>query len=242
MMNYQVETSGAVAIESDAEMNSYIEYNILTQAESQRLQISQIAYSATKRCLDIFIALSALVILSPLMALVYFAIRITDLGPGIFTQTRVGKDGREFRCLKFRSMVTDAERLKQELLEQNKHNDHRSFKLDSDPRITWIGKFIRKTSIDELPQLLNVLCGDMSIVGPRPPVPSEVALYSNYDRQRLAVKPGLTCLWQVSGRGNLPFTEQVRLDIEYIEKQTLLYDMYLIVMTIPAVCLGRGAY
>jgi lipopolysaccharide/colanic/teichoic acid biosynthesis glycosyltransferase len=199
-------------------------------------------YLIAKRVLDLAVTLPVLVLISPLLALVALSIKLWDRGPVFFTQTRVGKDGAEFTCYKFRSMVPHAERLKEELQALSHHADPRTFKIPRDPRITWIGRIIRKTSIDELPQLWNVVVGDMSLVGPRPPVPSEVNLYSDRDRRRLHVQPGITCIWQVSGRGDLPFSEQVRLDLDYIQSRSLLLDLKLLLLTIPAVVTGRGAY
>lgn len=209
---------------------------------TEAAEVSLRGYLVAKRTLDLALTATALLLLSPLMLLTAFLIKIWDRGPVFFVQTRVGKGGREFSCYKFRSMVTDADRLKERLLEQNHHGDNRTFKIRRDPRITWIGRIIRKTSIDELPQLWNVLRGDMSLVGPRPPVPSEVDLYSERDRRRLAVQPGITCIWQVSGRGDLPFSEQVRLDVKYIKTRSFLLDLKLLALTIPAVLSGRGAY
>jgi lipopolysaccharide/colanic/teichoic acid biosynthesis glycosyltransferase len=204
--------------------------------------VSLRGYLIAKRGLDLAIALPLLILLSPLLILVAVTIKVWDRGSVFFTQTRVGKDGKEFTCYKFRSMVPHAEQLKDDLLAQNHHDDPRTFKIPRDPRITWFGRIIRKTSIDELPQLLNVVAGDMSLVGPRPPVPSEVNLYSDRDRRRLHVQPGITCIWQVSGRGDLPFSEQVRLDLEYIQNRSLLLDLKLLLWTLPAVISGRGAY
>ena len=198
---------------------------------------------AVKRLIDIFVAATVLVLLSPLFAVVAVLIRLTDKGPAIFWQKRVGKWGRGFDFPKFRSMVTNAESLKRELLAQNDHESGSiTFKMKRDPRVTWIGRIIRKLSIDELPQLWCVLKGEMSMVGPRPPVPAEVAEYSFEDRRRLDVTPGLTCIWQVSGRGDIPFDQQVRLDVQYIESQSVWLDIRLLFQTIPAVLLGRGAY
>jgi lipopolysaccharide/colanic/teichoic acid biosynthesis glycosyltransferase len=199
-------------------------------------------YLIAKRVLDLAVTLPVLVLISPLLALVALTIKLWDRGPIFFTQTRVGKDGAEFTCYKFRSMVPHAEQLKEELQALSHHADPRTFKIPRDPRITWIGRIIRKTSIDELPQLWNVVVGDMSLVGPRPPVPSEVNLYSDRDHRRLHVQPGITCIWQVSGRGDLPFSEQVRLDLDYIQNRSLLLDLKLLLLTIPAVVTGRGAY
>lgn len=199
------------------------------------------SYLLMKRLMDLSIAMLAIVLLSPLMLVVAAAIKLTDFGPVFFKQVRVGQDGREFLCWKFRSMVMNAEALMQELAEKNQHSDPRTFKMANDPRITAIGRILRRFSIDELPQIFNVLMGDMSIVGPRPPLPREVELYSAEDWRRLEVKPGLTCLWQISGRSRLPFPEQVRLDVQYIERRSLLLDCLIIARTVPAVLGGDGA-
>jgi lipopolysaccharide/colanic/teichoic acid biosynthesis glycosyltransferase len=204
--------------------------------------VSLRGYLIGKRILDLAISVPLAILLLPPLLLVALLIKCWDRGPVFFVQRRVGKGGKEFTCYKFRSMVLDAELLKKKLLERNHHGDNRTFKMACDPRITGIGRILRKTSIDELPQLWNVIKGDMSLVGPRPPVPSEVDLYSERDLLRLAVRPGITCIWQVSGRGDLPFSEQVRLDVEYIRNQSFLLDLKLLLMTIPAVLSGRGAY
>jgi lipopolysaccharide/colanic/teichoic acid biosynthesis glycosyltransferase len=195
-----------------------------------------------KRLLDILGALFFLAALSPLFLIVAVLIKLTDGGPVLFWQTRVGRWGREFPFPKFRSMVVNAEALKDTLLSQNVHKEGVTFKMKKDPRVTWIGGIIRKLSIDELPQLWCVLKGDMSLVGPRPPVPREVAQYSLADRRRLDVTPGLTCIWQVSGRGDIPFPQQVELDVQYIQSQSFWLDIKLLLKTIPAVLLGKGAY
>lgn len=195
-----------------------------------------------KRFIDIVASLTLLVMLIPLFLIVSTLIKLTDGGPVFFWQIRVGRWGREFPFPKFRSMVVNAEKLKDNLLEQNDHGQSVTFKMKSDPRITWIGRIIRKFSIDELPQLICVLNGYMSLVGPRPPLPREVALYTLADRRRLDVIPGLTCIWQVSGRGNIPFHQQVELDVKYIESQSFWFDVKLLLKTIPAVLFGRGAY
>lgn len=195
-----------------------------------------------KRLIDFFAALAGMVVLAPLFLAVALAIKLTDKGPILFWQTRVGQYGREFPFPKFRSMVVNAEALKDQLKELNQHTNEKTFKMKRDPRITWIGRIIRKLSIDELPQLWNVLIGDMSLVGPRPPVPREVALYTLSDRRRLDVIPGLTCIWQVSGRSDIPFDRQVELDVQYIQSQSLWFDVKLLFLTIPAVLLGKGAY
>jgi len=209
----------------------------------RRLFVVAIGGSKTaKRILDVLTAAFLLLLLVPLFIAVALAIKLTDRGSVLFWQTRVGRHGREFKFPKFRSMVANAEALKQELLAFNDHGDGITFKMKRDPRITWIGRIIRRTSIDELPQLWNVLVGQMSLVGPRPPVPKEVLLYSVADRRRLDAVPGLTCIWQVSGRGDIPFPEQVRLDVQYIDNQSFWLDVGLLIQTVPAVLSGKGAY
>ena len=195
-----------------------------------------------KRSLDVLIGTVAMILLSPLMLLVAVLIKLNDGGPVLFTQSRIGRFGVPFKFYKFRSMRTDAPKLKAALMGENLHGSGITFKLKRDPRITWIGRIIRKLSIDELPQLWNVLKGDMSLVGPRPPVPEEVKMYEPNHHLRFSVQPGITCLWQVLGRAKLPFDEQVLLDIEYIRNRTLWLDFRLLVMTVPAVVLCRGAY
>jgi exopolysaccharide biosynthesis polyprenyl glycosylphosphotransferase len=199
-------------------------------------------YELCKRAIDCIGAGLGLIMLSPLFAVMALLIKFESDGPVLFSQNRVGRDGREFRCWKFRSMYRDAEQRKQELLDQNEMVGGVTFKMKQDPRITRVGRFIRKASIDELPQLWNVFAGDMSLVGPRPPVPGEVSLYTAHERQRLAVKPGITCIWQVSGRSDIPFNEQVLMDIEYIRRRSLWLDISLLLRTIPAVLLARGSY
>lgn len=195
-----------------------------------------------KRTLDVVGSACALVALSPLFLVVAVLIKLEDGGPIFFPQVRVGRHGWQFRMFKFRSMRVDAEQRLKELLAQNQHQIGVTFKLKDDPRITRIGRFIRKYSIDELPQFYNVLIGDMSLVGPRPPVPREVALYSLADRRRLAVKPGITCIWQISGRAEIDFPGQVQLDVRYIESRSLREDIKILLKTLPAVLSGNGAY
>jgi len=198
--------------------------------------------NALKRFLDIAVSAAMLILLTPLFLLVAAAIKLTDGGPVFFWQVRVGQWGKEFPFPKFRSMVADAEKLKDQLLRQNDHKSGLTFKMKHDPRVTWIGRIIRKLSIDELPQLWCVFKGELSLVGPRPPVPREVALYTLRDRRRLDAKPGLTCIWQVSGRSEIPFDQQVNLDLKYIESQSLWLDVLLLVKTVPAILSARGAY
>ena len=196
-----------------------------------------------KRALDVLVSGMALLVLAPLFGAVALCIWATDRGPAIFVQKRVGKWGREIDFPKFRSMVVNADELKKKLMEQNQHGEGGvTFKMKRDPRVTWIGRIIRKLSIDEAPQLWSVLKGDMSLVGPRPPTVEEVQQYTLADRRRLDVRPGLTCIWQVSGRADIPFDKQVKLDVQYIESQSLLLDFLLLLKTVPAVLLGRGAY
>ncbi len=197
---------------------------------------------AFKRLLDILFSLTALLLLSPLFLVVALLIKLYDRGPVFYVQKRVGLHGQEFPFPKFRSMVRNADALKDTLLQQADRKGDITFKMKRDPRITPIGRFIRRFSIDELPQFWCVLVGDMSIVGPRPPVPREVALYSQEDRRRLEVKPGLTGIWQVSGRAEIGFKQQVELDVLYIESHGFWLDLKLIFKTIPAVLTGKGAY
>jgi lipopolysaccharide/colanic/teichoic acid biosynthesis glycosyltransferase len=197
--------------------------------------------AVAKRGLDIVVSGLALLLLSPLFFIIALLIKIEDRGPVLFVQRRVGQFGREFAMFKIRSMCLDAEQKLKELLARNQHQQGVTFKLKNDPRITRVGRWLRKFSLDELPQFYNVLIGDMSLVGPRPPVPREVALYSQADRRRLAVKPGITCLWQVSGRAEIDFSGQVQLDVQYIESQRIGTDMRILLKTVPAVISGKGA-
>ncbi len=196
-------------------------------------------YEFFKRLTDIALSALALVLLSPLFAWVAFMVH-KDGGPAFFVQERAGKDVKYFKMYKFRSMCVDAEDKLEELRDKNEA-DGLVFKIEDDPRLTKFGKFIRKTSIDELPQLLNILKGEMSLVGPRPPLRCEVENYNDYQLQRLSVKPGLTCIWQCSGRSDVGFDDWMRMDMEYIEKRGYFYDLYLILKTIPAVLARRGA-
>src|SRR5207245_11794655 len=162
-------------------------------------------------------------------------------GPVFFAQTRVGQFGKEFKMHKIRSMCLDAEQRLKELLAQNQHKEGVTFKIKDDPRITRVGKWLRKFSFDELPQLFNVFIGNMSLVGPRPPVPREVAMYSLANRRRLAIKPGITCIWQISVRSEIDFSGQVELDVDYIENQNFWTDVGILARTVPAVFSGKGA-
>jgi exopolysaccharide biosynthesis polyprenyl glycosylphosphotransferase len=194
-----------------------------------------------KRALDVMIAGTALLLLAPLLGLIALAIRLDSPGPILFRQRRVGRGETTFDLLKFRSMHQNAERVVHELMAINEATGP-LFKSRRDPRVTRVGRVLRRWSLDELPQLWNVLRGEMSLVGPRPPLPREVAQYEPYHRRRLTVAPGLTGLWQVSGRSELSFDEMVEMDIYYIENWSLGLDLRILLRTIPAVFRGRGAY
>lgn len=198
-------------------------------------------YTIAKRIIDVLGALAALLLASALMLATAVAVKINSPGPVFYWQYRLGKDGRPFRFYKFRSMTATAHDIRDSLIEQNEASGP-VFKIRHDPRMTRVGRFIRKYSIDELPQLFHVLTGAMSLVGPRPPIPAEVEQYEPWQTERLAVKPGLTCLWQVSGRSDIGFEDWVRLDIEYVRTRNLWLDLKLLILTIPAVITGRGAY
>ncbi|MBU3138165.1 sugar transferase [Clostridium gasigenes] len=187
-------------------------------------------YLFSKRTLDIVASLIGLIVLSPIIVITGILIRIESKGPIIFSQNRIGLNGRKFKMYKFRSMVLNAEALKTKLLEQNEMSGP-MFKMKEDPRITKTGKFIRKTSIDELPQLINVLKGEMSLVGPRPSLPQEVEKFEPWMMKRIEVKPGLTCYWQVSGRNNIDFEAWMQLDIDYVNDRNFLLDIKLIFKT-----------
>ena len=188
-------------------------------------------YEISKRAIDIIGAGSGLLLLSPVIAIVACAVKFTSKGPVFFSQKRVGKNGELFDMYKFRSMVVNAEELKEKLAYQNEMSGP-MFKMKDDPRVTKVGKFIRKTSLDELPQLWNVLKGDMSLVGPRPSLPKEVAQFEKWMYKRLCVKPGLTCFWQVSGRNNIDFEDWMKLDIKYVDERNLWIDIKLIFKTV----------
>ncbi|MGH2641649.1 MAG: sugar transferase [Actinomycetota bacterium] len=197
---------------------------------------------ATKRIIDIVGSLSILVVFSPLMLVIAMAILLTSPGPVIYAQRRIGKDGHPFTMWKFRSMVDGAHGIRHRVAHDNRHTVGPVFKIQNDPRITPIGRVIRRFSLDEFPQLLNVLVGDMSLVGPRPALPEEYALCDEHIRQRTLVPPGLTCIWQVSGRSDVDFLRWVDMDLAYIRTWSLRLDLKLLLITIPAVVRGRGAY
>ena len=193
-----------------------------------------------KRFIDIVISVAALILFSPLFLVTALLIRMTSKGPAFFIQDRIGYNGRIFKCIKFRTMVENAEEIKRELIQHNEVSGP-VFKIKHDPRITPLGRFLRKTSIDELPQLINVIRGEMSLVGPRPPVPGEVNDYGLKDRRRLSMRPGITCLWQVNGRHSIPFEKWVELDKQYIDNWSLWLDLKILVKTIPVVLKCTGA-
>ncbi len=195
-----------------------------------------------KRAMDLTASGLGLLFLSPLFALLALLIKLEDGGPVIFRQQRVGLRGRLFPMYKFRSMVLNADQIKDQLLAANEMQGGVIFKMKNDPRVTRIGRVLRKFSLDELPQLWNIFVGDMSLVGPRPPVPREVAEYTVEQRQRLLAKPGLTCFWQVQGRSNIDFEGQVRLDMQYVRSESFWLDLKLLLKTVPAVLFGKGAY
>ncbi|AQR95091.1 sugar transferase [Clostridium saccharoperbutylacetonicum] len=187
-------------------------------------------YEFTKRLIDIISSICGLIILFPILIIVAIAIKIESKGPVIFSQERIGINGIKFKMYKFRSMIVDAEQYKERLLNKNEMNGP-MFKIKNDPRVTRIGKFIRRTSIDELPQLLNILKGDMSLVGPRPSLPKEVEKFSPWMLERLKVKPGLTCYWQISGRNDIQFEDWMKLDIKYVKERGTLLDIKLVIRT-----------
>lgn len=197
--------------------------------------------AAVKRLFDLAASLLGLLFLLPLFPFIVLLIRLETPGPVFFRQLRVGRNGRLFTCYKFRSMAVDAERQKEELSHLNEATGA-AFKIKNDPRITGVGRFLRRSSLDEFPQLMNVLRGEMSIVGPRPQIPPEVAEYTPDQACRLLVVPGLTCLWQVSGRSHLEFDEWMALDLEYVRTQSLKTDLMILLRTLPAVIERKGAY
>lgn len=203
-------------------------------------QADKRSYLVFKRTLDLTLALTCLILLSPLFAAIAFAIKLDSPGSVLFCQPRVGKNGRVFGCYKFRSMRTDAEKLLAELQHLNERNGP-VFKITRDPRVTRLGRFLRKYSLDEFPQLINVIRGEMSLVGPRPPLPSEVATYQPHYFRRLEVTPGITGLWQINGRDVSDFEQWVRFDVQYIDSRCALLDLKILLSTPKAVISGKGA-
>ena len=214
--------------------------NLETNIEIRRKE-SRIIYSFLKRTIDIIGSLCGLILLSPVLIITGILIKLESKGPIIFVQKRVGINGQEFNMYKFRSMIVNAEELKEKLKDKNEMSGP-MFKIKDDPRITKVGKFIRKTSIDELPQLINILKGDMSLVGPRPSLPKEVEEFEPWMRKRLEVKPGLTCYWQVSGRNNIDFENWMKLDIKYVNERSFILDIKLIFKTFFVLFGDKNAY
>ncbi|MCC4414518.1 sugar transferase [Limosilactobacillus reuteri] len=202
---------------------------------------SRFVYHSIKRIFDIVAATCGIVLLSPLMIIIAVLIKTEDHGPIFYKQVRVGKNGKTFKMYKFRSMFVNADKMLAELKEQN-DVEGPMFKMKDDPRITKIGHFIRKHSLDELPQFLNVIKGEMSLVGPRPPLPSEVKEYSEYDKQRLFVTPGCTGLWQATERNEVGFNEMVQLDIQYIQQASFMFDLWIIWKTVGILIKPNGSY
>ena len=199
-------------------------------------------YTVMKRILDVILSFFLLFLLLPFFGFVALFIKCSDGGPVLFWQVRTGCKGHLFQIPKFRTMIPNAEEQKSGLMVFNERKDGKAFKMRNDPRVTRIGRILRRFSIDELPQLWNVLKGDMSLVGPRPPIPEEVELYNERELKRLCVKPGLTGLWQIGGRADLSFSHQVQMDLEYIRTHSLWLDVKILLKTIPAVLRGKGAY
>ena len=197
-------------------------------------------YGFFKRVADIFGSLFLIIVLSWLLLILAVLVKCTSKGPILYISKRVGKDGKLFNFYKFRSMRVGADKELDSLLAQNETGGI-TFKMKDDPRVTKFGKFIRKTSLDELPQLFNILNGSMSFVGPRPALPREVEQYNDYQKQRLLVKQGLTCIWQCSGRSNTTFDEQIEMDLEYIQKRGFFFDIWILIKTFFAVIFGKGA-
>ncbi len=209
----------------------------LIRSEAPSLTVQRLM----KRLLDLAGSVVALILLSPVFVGLALAVKFDSRGPILFSQKRVGKNGRLFKFYKFRSMVTDAEKLKKTLLAKNEA-DGPAFKMKHDPRVTRVGRFIRKTSLDELPQLYNVLRGDMSLVGPRPALPDEVAKWKPWQHKRLAVEQGCTCIWQVSGRSDVNFDQWMKMDLEYVRTWSLTRDLSIIMRTVLVMLTGKGAY
>ena len=216
-------------------------FDFVNEGDSKIQGIDPFGYRLIKRLFDLTAAIGGLILLLPLFPFIVLLIKLESKGPIFFKQQRVGYNGQLFGCYKFRSMLVDAEALKVELAHLNEATGA-AFKIKDDPRITGVGRFLRRSSLDEFPQLFNILTGDMSVIGPRPQIPSEVGDYTSEHAQRLLVKPGLTCLWQVSGRSHLDFQEWMALDREYVQNRSVIFDLKILARTLPAVIERKGAY
>ncbi|MCA9104013.1 MAG: sugar transferase [Planctomycetales bacterium] len=207
----------------------------------QRLRL--VAAPTSKRALDLVGSIAGLLLFAPIMLVIALLIKATDRGPILYYSARIGRHGRAYLMPKFRSMFVGAKSHWHALKDEgNDLGSSVTFKRRSDPRVTWIGRILRRTSLDELPQFWSVLIGDMSMVGPRPTLEEEFPIYTSYARQRLLMKPGITCTWQVEGRGDIPFDRQLEMDLEYYQRMSIATDLSLIARTIPAVVTGKGAY
>jgi len=215
---------------------------LVSLARRRLFTLRRAAYPVAKRLLDVVVAAVALVLLAPLLLAAAALVKLEDGGPAFYVRPRVGRGGRCFGFVKLRTMRTGADAARAALAAQGDDGDPVRFKMRRDPRVTRVGRWLRRFSIDELPQLWHVLSGDMTLVGPRPPIPEEVALYGPREWRRLDVVPGLTCIWQVAGRADIPFPRQVELDLEYIRRRSLTFDLGLVARTVPAVLTGKGAY
>ncbi len=221
--------------------NVIIERSTVEETVRRQIAPKVITYRKRKRLLDIFGSLLLLVLFAPLMLVISALVKLTSSGPVFYTAKRVGRMGRVFDFYKFRSMYVDADERLKDVLSSNE-KDGPIFKMQNDPRMTRVGRFLRHTSMDELPQLINVFRGDMSLVGPRPPLTHEVEKYDDYAMERLAVRPGMTCYWQIMGRSNLSFEEWMRLDHKYLEDMSVVTDLKILLKTPIAVLKGDGAY
>jgi len=222
-------------------MNTLAERSVAEEPMERRIEPKVITYRKRKRLLDIFGSLFLIVVLSPVMLVIALLVKLTSAGPVFYKSKRVGLCGRVFDFYKFRSMYADADARLKDVLAKNE-KDGPIFKMQDDPRITRLGRFLRRTSLDELPQLFNVFRGDMSLVGPRPPLPNEVVKYDEYAIERLSVRPGMTCYWQIMGRSNLTFEHWMELDHRYLEEMSVWTDLKILIKTPLAVLKGDGAY
>jgi len=242
-------TAGAVLDVSDVGLTRWVELTAIDGGRSSERYpliggglLDAAAWQVlVKRVADLIGGMLLITLLLPIMLIAALLVRMTSPGPALYVQERIGRNGERFRMYKFRSMRRGAHLTREELRNLNEVSGP-VFKIRRDPRITTVGRWLRRLSIDELPQLINVLRGDMSLVGPRPPLPEEYVTYTDRERERLSVKPGLTCIWQISGRSDLDFRTWVEMDLEYIATWNLRRDLRILLLTIPAVFSGRGAY